>query len=134
MTLGRRGSPSNCVHVRLFSETHYRGLLVREGLPKRSIPAGATANGAPPDPFNGKWFVHIEGKNYGPYTGHEIRQLIAKQKIVESDLVCPENGSAWAQAKNDQIIGALFPRPRSPEIRHVVRSGRGIQIAAISLF
>lgn len=28
----------------------------------------------PPDPLDGEWFVHLGGKIFGPFTGHEIQK------------------------------------------------------------
>jgi TM2 domain-containing membrane protein YozV len=72
----------------------------------------ATNAQVPPHPLDKQWFAHVDGQNYGPYTGHEIRQMINKGQIIASDFLCGEGGSAWTQAKNDPLLGALF-RSRS---------------------
>jgi TM2 domain-containing membrane protein YozV len=80
-------------------------------LPRRSEPVGlrAAADFAlPPHPLDKRWFAHVDGKNYGPYSGHEIKGMIEKGQIVDSDFLCPEGGSAWTQAQNELLLGALF--------------------------
>jgi hypothetical protein len=76
--------------------------------------SGSTASGAavPPDPFDKRWHVHIQGKTYGPYMGHQIRQMVEQHKLVGSDFVYPEgeSGSTWQQIANDSVLGALFKR------------------------
>jgi GYF domain 2 len=51
---------------------------------------------------------HVAGQTYGPYSGHEIRRMVQHRQIVETDFLCREGASAWVQAKNDPIIGAVF--------------------------
>lgn len=72
--------------------------------------ANTSSSASPPHPFDMRWHVHVEGKTYGPYSGHQIRKMVEQNKIVESDYVYPErNGdSAWQQIVDDPILGALF--------------------------
>jgi len=55
-----------------------------------------------------RWFAHVQGQNYGPYTELEIRQMAQDNQIVATDLLCPEGGTAWTQAKEEPLLGALF--------------------------
>jgi Protein of unknown function (DUF2939)/GYF domain 2 len=85
---------------------------------------GSAASGgtAPPHPLDRRWHVHVGGKTYGPYTGHQIQQLVEQHKIVASHLVYAEGGSAWQQIANDPILGALFKSveaPRTPLVPQV---------------
>lgn len=69
----------------------------------------------PPHPLDKRWFAHVDGQNYGPYSGHDIKRMVEKEQIVDSDFLCPEGGNAWVQAKNDPLLGALFrSRVQSP--------------------
>ena len=68
----------------------------------------------PPHPLDKRWFAHVDGTSYGPYTGHQIKQMISSDQIRDSDFLCPEGGNAWTQAKSDPLLGALF-RKREPE-------------------
>jgi hypothetical protein len=72
----------------------------------RESPAPNAA--VPPHPFDAQWYVHVDSQTCGPYSGHEIRRMAQQRRIVEMDLVCREGESAWVQAKNDPIIGAVF--------------------------
>jgi Protein of unknown function (DUF2939)/GYF domain 2 len=69
----------------------------------------------PPHPYDKSWHVHVDGKTYGPYTGHQIRQMVEQNQIIGSDFVCAqgESGSAWQQIANDPILGALFKGSKS---------------------
>jgi TM2 domain-containing membrane protein YozV len=76
---------------------------------RESVVLRAAGNAAlPPHPLDKRWFAHVDGKSYGPYTGHEIRGMIEKGQILDSDFLCPEGGSAWTQAKKEPLLGALF--------------------------
>jgi hypothetical protein len=87
---------------------------------------GSTASdaSAPPHPFDKGWHVHINGKTYGPCSGHQIRQLVEQNRIAGSDLVYVqgESGSAWHQIAHDPVLGALFKsseKPRSPLVPRI---------------
>jgi hypothetical protein len=72
-------------------------------------------NTVPPHPFDAQWYAHVDGQTCGPYSGHQIRRMAQQRQIVGTDLLCREKESAWVQAENDPIIGAVFPGRR--EIR-----------------
>jgi TM2 domain-containing membrane protein YozV len=79
--------------------------------------------GLPPHPLDKRWFAHIDGQSYGPYTGHEIKGMIEKGQILDSDFLCPEGGTAWTQAKKDPLLGALFQRSNQ---------GTGLQTSTVT--
>jgi TM2 domain-containing membrane protein YozV len=84
----------------------------------------ATNPNLPPHPLDKRWFAHVDGQNYGPYSGHEIKNMIGKGQIVDSDFLCPEGGNAWTQAKNEPLLGALFARSQSaPQTSTVTANG-----------
>jgi hypothetical protein len=63
----------------------------------------------PPHPYDRRWYLHLNNNAHGPYTGHQIRQMVKQHKVVASDLAYAEDsGSAWHQIANDPILGALF--------------------------
>jgi TM2 domain-containing membrane protein YozV len=82
------------------------------GLPRRSSEPvelrAATDASLPPHPLDKRWYAHVEGKNYGPYSGHDIKRMVEKGQITEADFLCPEGGNAWTQAKNEPLLAALF--------------------------
>ena len=74
-----------------------------------SVPMRAAGGAAlPPHPLDKRWFAHVDGKSYGPYTGHDIKHMIGAGQISDSDFLCPEGGNEWTQAKNEPLLGALF--------------------------
>lgn len=69
----------------------------------------------PSDPSEKRWFVHVDGKNYGPYGQRDIKKMVDNSRILESDFLCREGGSAWIPAKDEPILGKLFQSaPRTP--------------------
>lgn len=64
----------------------------------------------PSHPFDKRWYVHLDAKIQGPYSGHDIQQMIELGEITFTDLVYSEGGSAWVQVGHDPILGTLFAR------------------------
>jgi len=89
-------------------------------IPMRQADSGAL----PPHPLDKRWFAHVDGKNYGPYTGHEVKRMVAEGQVQESDFLCQEGGTAWVQAKNEPLLGALFrSQPKQPQVSTVTTGG-----------
>lgn len=95
----------------------------------------ASSQSTPPDPLDGEWFVHLSGKTYGPFSGHEIQKRILDGQVNGETLFYPKDGSNWIRAKSDPILGTLFerhddtPQPKGSQIRY----RRKIVIAAVLL-
>jgi len=68
----------------------------------------ASGNANLPRPFDQTWHVYVEEETYGPYTGHEIKNMAAEGQIVADDLVHLEGGSGWTQARQDAVLSVLF--------------------------
>ena len=84
-----------------------------------SKPVAANAT-VPPRPLDKRWYIHADQQTYGPFTGDEIRQMAGKGQVVESDLVYPESGKEWVQAKDDPTIRSLFNKEfGAPTSRHL---------------
>lgn len=66
-----------------------------------------------PSPFDSRWFTYSNGKTFGPYTGHAIRDMADNGQILPSDLVAPVGSSSWSQAKDDPVLRLLFVSPGS---------------------
>jgi hypothetical protein len=69
------------------------------------------------------WYIHVEGKNYGP------QRMIGKSQIRDSDLVFVVGGDAWTSAGNDPILGRLFAGHALPEPRRPKASSRVVFVA-----
>lgn len=86
----------------------------------------------PPHPYDKRWYLHLNGKACGPYTGHQIRQMVEQHQIVTSDFVYAEgeSGTAWQQIADDPILGVLFKSAdarRSPSVPRIETSPRGFR-------
>ena len=64
---------------------------------------GALGASVPRSPFDNRWYAHIDGKTYGPYSGHEVQRLIGQRKILDTDFLCPAGGEEWIQAGRLEI-------------------------------
>jgi hypothetical protein len=90
------------------------------------------------DPFDTMWHAYIDGKAYGPYSGHTIRTMVEKEEFFGTDLVVGVRQSDWHQAKDDPILRLLFAdvvlsEKRGP-VRYTARRGRRInRIAGVML-
>ncbi|WP_439395191.1 GYF domain-containing protein [Bradyrhizobium sp. PMVTL-01] len=62
----------------------------------------------PPHPLDQRWFAHVDNKNHGPYTGHELKDMIEQRQIIATDFLCPVGSKEWKMAKYDPVIGAFF--------------------------
>jgi TM2 domain-containing membrane protein YozV len=62
----------------------------------------------PPHPLDKQWFAHVDGQQYGPFSGHDIKRMIEQERIKGTDHLCPVGGSQWLLAKEDPVLGALF--------------------------
>src|SRR5262245_19698683 len=62
----------------------------------------------PTHPLDQRWFTHVDNKNYGPYTGHELRAMIEQRQILATDFLCPVGSKEWKMAKYDPLMGAYF--------------------------
>lgn len=105
------------------------------GLGPRNEPvamrAAAPTSALPPHPLDRQWFAHVDGKNYGPYSGHEIKRMIGTAQIKETDFLCPEGAQAWVQAKADPLIGPLFKTnspPPPPTVTATAEGGTVVQV------
>jgi hypothetical protein len=62
----------------------------------------------PPHPLDGQWHISIDGKTYGPYTGHELLEMVNNQQLYRSDFVFADGASEWAAAEDDPVLRTLF--------------------------
>jgi DUF2939 family protein/uncharacterized protein DUF4339 len=83
----------------------------------------------PSHPLTSLWYAHIDGETFGPYTGHAIQGMAKKDQVTGEDLVCPEGGSTWVQAKDDPILRLIFV----PTARKARGRGKVIVVGAVVL-
>ena len=66
-----------------------------------------------------KWYCLIQGKELGPFSGKEVRELALKGKLLPNDLIRTADSQSWVFA--EQVSGIEFasnhPADRtSPEV------------------
>jgi TM2 domain-containing membrane protein YozV len=83
--------------------------------PPLPAPIGGNSNvpPPPPHPLDGEWFIYLDGKNYGPYTGHTLKTFLSEGRIDDKTSVCAVGKSEWITASKDAVLGTLF-RARPP--------------------
>jgi hypothetical protein len=75
---------------------------------RRSVTRDSTNSTSSTNSQEKRWFAHVEGQDYGPYTEVEIRRMADNDQIVATDFLCPTGGSVWTQAKDEPLLGLLF--------------------------
>lgn len=65
-----------------------------------------------PDPAAPQWLLSRDGKNYGPMTSGQLKQLCQAGKIRPVDLICRAGSDRWTLAGE---VRGLFPPVRLPE-------------------
>jgi TM2 domain-containing membrane protein YozV len=64
----------------------------------------------PPHPLDQEWFIYIDGENYGPYSGHLMKDYIAEGRIGPETHVCAAGSTDWREVAATAPFGALFPK------------------------
>ena len=105
-----------------------------EGVPEKTIQSSRmrAAPQVTPGPFDQRWYAYVDNKTYGPYSGHDIRTMVAKGEILASDLVSVEGGSSWVQAKDDPVLRLLFVKATGEVRPKGFSAKRGRRINAIA--
>lgn len=110
-----------------FMESERQDLPLRSRAAGESVQMRSAGNAQlPPHPLDKRWYAHVDGKSYGPYTGHEIKQMVANDQLIGSDFLCVEGASAWTQAKDELLLGTLFrarPQSNAPHTNSVTAKG-----------
>lgn len=81
-------------------------------------------DGLPSHPLDKRWYLHIDGKIRGPFTGHRIKEMVSQDEVLPNDLVYPEDGSDWVQLSSDGILSTLFRSVEIPRPSNVARTSR----------
>jgi TM2 domain-containing membrane protein YozV len=92
------------------------GLVPPRRSGNRDLTRAATGAPIPPHPLDKRWYLSVDGQTYGPYSGHELRNMVDTEQFQENDYVCPEGGDAWIAAKSDPLLGSVFKR-RSSQVQ-----------------
>lgn len=82
----------------------------------------------PPHPLDATWFVSIQDKTHGPYSGRAIKRFIQEGRILETTLVVAEGDTKWLKAINDPVLSDCFERRPAAAVSNnndVSATGRG---------
>nr|WP_323778996.1 DUF4339 domain-containing protein [Amylibacter sp.] len=99
------------------------------------LPIQNTDSGTLPHPLDSKWHVSIDGKVYGPYTGHNLKNMVADGRLDYDGLVQRVGGpEKWIQAADDRALSRFFaPSPPSATPKHPsVSTGDGAQVVTVN--
>lgn len=65
-------------------------------------------------PKQKEWFVAIDRKPSGPYSGEDMKKLLLDKKLEQNDLVWCSGMREWQQAKNvPEILKMIIQLPPS---------------------
>ena len=62
----------------------------------------------PPHPLDGEWFLNLDGKGFGPYTGHKLKEFVADGRVTADSQVARKGSSDWTRMADDLLLGSLF--------------------------
>lgn len=63
----------------------------------------------PPHPLDAEWFMHADGTNYGPFTGHQFREFVRDGRLHRDTDVNRAGTDVWCKAGEDKALASLFP-------------------------
>ena len=61
-----------------------------------------------------EWFVHAKGREHGPFSSQQLKQLASRGKIGTNTPVKQGAGGKWVHARRVRDLFATIPRPPSP--------------------
>lgn len=100
-----------------------------------SIPPGRTPGPAIPHPLDAEWHVNVDQKIYGPFTGQELKSMVADGRLEYDSSVQKVGGSLeWIKAAEDRALSRLF-MPISkiqPSKPHSISAGDGAQVVTLN--
>ncbi|MDZ7336998.1 MAG: P-loop NTPase [candidate division KSB1 bacterium] len=74
----------------------------------------------------GNIFVRTRGKQYGPFSKHELRDLVKKGQFTAADLVWHPDLEEWIEAAKIEELREIFPQVEAvPKQRRVIAIGGG---------
>lgn len=81
-----------------------------------------------------EWFYGKDGKEHGPVSSDELRQLAQRGELAAEDLVWSDGMNDWAEARRVKLLTGLFPPSGAPPSAalHVQDEDRSIAARAAS--
>lgn len=75
-----------------------------------SVPVTVRASAvpdSPPHPLDGEWDMRVDGREYGPYTGHKLKEFATEGRL-EPQTEVRRPGGSWIAARTDMSLNAFF--------------------------
>jgi len=88
-----------------------------------------------PHPLDGQWHVSVDDSVYGPFSGHDLKEMVAEGRLEYDSLVQKVgSGDQWIKAAEDRSLAKFFvPNPKSPAPKaHSVSAGDGAQVVTVN--
>ncbi|GAA5080674.1 DUF4339 domain-containing protein [[Roseibacterium] beibuensis] len=106
-----------------------------------ALPATRSADApptAPPHPLDGQWFMRVDGRDYGPYTGHQLKAFAEDGRLEPDTEIRREASAEWVAAEMDVAIRKFFqpapvPQP-GPEPQVATASDRSTVVQVTNTF
>lgn len=99
------------------------------------LPPSVSRSEAMPHPLDGQWHVSVDDSVYGPFSGHDLKEMVAEGRLEYDSLVQKVgSGDQWIKAAEDRSLAKFFvPNPKSPAPKaHSVSAGDGAQVVTVN--
>ncbi len=94
------------------------------GIPATTPERVTAPTASPPHPMDGRWLMRVEGREYGPYSGHDLKGFADEGRLEKDTEVMRDGASSWSPARNDATLGRLFQTGDLPPNR--ARNGESV--------
>ena len=100
-----------------------------------TVSSPATQGTSMPHPLDAEWHVSVDNEVYGPFSGHDLKSMVADGRLEHDGMVQKVGGpGTWIEAANDRALSKFFTpapaiqRPNPPS----VSTGDGAQIVTVN--
>lgn len=69
----------------------------------------------PPHPLDSEWYMRVEDTEYGPFSGHKMKEFVSDGRLTQSTEVKRRHGVSWIVAKTDATLKDLFADHHQPQ-------------------
>lgn len=104
-------------------------------LSKKLQPPVTRSGVSVPHPLDAEWQVSVDDKLYGPFSGHELKEMVAEGRLEYDSLVQKLGGAGqWVQAAEDRTLSKFFaPAPKPSASKPAsVSAGDGAQVVTVN--
>jgi len=103
---------------------------------EKSLPSAQVRTAAMPHPLDGEWHVSVDDAIYGPFSGHDLKIMVAEGRL-EYDSMVQKSGDTdqWIKASEDRVLARFFmpkPAPKISAARSDSITGDGAHVVNIN--